>query len=102
MSALVGRQAERERLQAAIDRGSRGHGSLVLVAGEAGVGKTSLVESVAGGAEGLVMRGACTHGATAPYGPLVAAMRSHLRGAPGALSGCGPLVQHLAVILPEL
>jgi predicted ATPase/DNA-binding NarL/FixJ family response regulator len=102
MSTLVGRQAERERLLDAIERASRGQGSLVLVAGEAGVGKTSLVDSVSSDSDALVLRGASTHGATAPYGPLVAALRCHLRGVPAALDGCGPLVPHLAVLLPEL
>jgi DNA-binding NarL/FixJ family response regulator len=102
MSVLVGRHAEQERLRDAVERASHGHGLLLLVAGEAGVGKTSLVESVAADSGALVLRGASTHGATAPYGPLVAALRSHLRSDPRAFAGCGPLLAHLAVILPEL
>jgi DNA-binding NarL/FixJ family response regulator len=102
MSALVGRLEERERLEEAIERAAAGHGSLLLVAGEAGVGKTCLVESVADGADARVLRGASMQGATAPYGPLVAALRSHLRSEPDALAECGPLVGHLAVLMPEL
>ena len=97
MNGLVGREAERARLEDAIARGA-----LVLVAGEAGVGKTRLIEDVAAHSGALVLRGASSQGATAPYGPLVAAFRSHLRGAPDALTGCGPLHEHLAVLLPEL
>jgi DNA-binding NarL/FixJ family response regulator len=102
MSGLVGRDAERERLQAVVSRAAQGDGSLVLVAGEAGVGKTTLVESLAADSGALVLRGASTQGATAPYGPIVAALRSHLRNEPDALSGCGPLAEHLALLLPEL
>src|SRR4051794_4694013 len=102
MSALVGRQEERERLEEAICRAATGNGALVLVAGEAGVGKTCLVDSVAADAPALVLRGASMQGATAPYGPLVAALRSHLRADPEALDDCGPLRGHLAVLLPEL
>ena len=101
-SGLVGRGGERDRLLAAIERARLGSGSLILLAGEAGVGKTRLAEAVAADADGLVLRGGSSQAVTAPYGPLVAAFRSHLRAEPGALSGCGPLQQHLAVILPEL
>src|SRR5919108_100275 len=41
---LVGRQAELERLRDSLDQARRGSGSLVLVAGEAGVGETRLAE----------------------------------------------------------
>src|SRR4051812_31654199 len=102
MSALVGRQEERDRLEEAIRRAATGRGAVILVAGEAGVGKTCLVDSVAADAQALVLRGASTQGATAPYGPLVAALRSHLRAHPGALDDCGPPRAHLAVLLPEL
>ncbi|HEX6715299.1 MAG TPA: ATP-binding protein, partial [Thermoleophilaceae bacterium] len=102
MGALVGRRQERERLAHALARATAGEGSLVLVGGEAGVGKTSLVESLAPASGVRVLRGASAHGATAPYGPIVAALRSHLRSEPGALGDCGPLLGHLAVLMPEL
>jgi predicted ATPase/DNA-binding NarL/FixJ family response regulator len=102
MSGLVGREAERERLEDVVARARGGDGALVLVAGEAGVGKTRLVEAAAADSDALVLRGASSHGATVPYGPLIAAFRSHLRSAPDALSQCGPLQGHLAVLLPEL
>jgi predicted ATPase len=37
-SALIGRRAERERLAEGAERARLGNGSLVLLAGEAGVG----------------------------------------------------------------
>jgi len=49
-----------------------------------------------------VLNGSASHGGTAPYGPIVAALRSYLRAAPDGLSECGPLRPHLALILPEL
>ena len=101
-SALVGRQAECERLGAALERARLGSGSLVLIAGEAGVGKTRLVDEVAEGWEGHLLRGRATQDAAAPYGPIVAALRSSLRANPGGLEGCGALRPHLALILPEL
>ncbi|MGH2950305.1 MAG: ATP-binding protein, partial [Solirubrobacteraceae bacterium] len=97
MSRLVGRQAE---LAALLQR--TGEGGIVLLSGEAGVGKTRLAAEVAAAAGAVVLRGAATHGGTAPYGPLVAALRSHLHANPGGLDGCGPLRAQLALLLPEL
>lgn len=48
-SALVGRQAELERLRAAIGEAFGGNGSCILVTGEAGVGKSRLVAEFKGG-----------------------------------------------------
>ncbi len=49
----------------------------MLVAGEAGIGKTALVESVVGKSSGIVLRGAARAASTPPLWPLVAALRSH-------------------------
>src|SRR6185295_18563520 len=100
--AFVGRRAERERLGRALARARRGQGSLILLAGEAGIGKTRLAIELAEGPGTRVLWGAAGPGATAAYGPLVASLRSHLRGRPGALDGLGPLRPHLAALIPEL
>src|SRR4051812_46466724 len=101
-SALIGRHAERDRLQEALKSAERGSGSVVLLAGEAGVGKTRLADEVADGSGGAVLRGAAVQGAGTPYGPIVAALRSYLRANPDGLDDCGPLRAHLALVLPEL
>jgi DNA-binding CsgD family transcriptional regulator len=74
----------------------------VLLAGEAGVGKTRLADELAADAGTTVLRGRAVQGAAAPYGPVVAALRGHLHAHPGALDDPGPLRPHLALILPEL
>ena len=101
-SALVGREAERARLSQAIERARRGAGSLLLLSGEAGVGKTRLAEEAAAESSALVLRGAASNNAAAPYGPLVAVLRAYLRSRPAGLDACGPLRSHLALLLPEL
>ena len=99
---LVGRHAELEQLDAALERARRGSGSLVLVAGVAGVGTTRLSAALADGSRALVLSGRASRSAAAPYAPVVAALRSHLRSHPDALAEYGPLLPHLALLLPEL
>jgi len=100
--ALVGREPERELLGEALEQAKLGRGSLLLLAGEAGVGKTSLAEDLAERSGAVPLWGRASHGAPAPYGPIVAALRAYLRANPQGLAGCGPLRAHLSLILPEL
>jgi len=53
---LVGRGKELERLDAALSRAAAGEPAVVLVAGEAGVGKSRLVAELAARARGLARR----------------------------------------------
>ena len=98
---LVGRASELARLSEAAERARQGEGSIVLLSGEAGVGKSSLAEAAAADFE-IVLQGTASNGVTVSYGPIVDALRSRLRADPAALSDCGPLLPHLALLLPEL
>src|SRR3954447_24537321 len=100
--ALVGRDSERVRLSQAVERARQGSGSLLLLSGEAGVGKTRLAEEAAARASTVALRGAASSSAVAPYGPVVALLRNYLRERPDGLAGVGPLLPHLAMVLPEL
>jgi DNA-binding NarL/FixJ family response regulator len=100
-TSLVGREDEQARLEELLARAGAGHGSLLLLCGEAGVGKSSLAAALADSAD-HVIQGVAAGGLTAPYGPIVDALRSRLRADPAALDGCGPLRSHLALLLPEL
>lgn len=99
---LIGRKRERGVLDERLDRAAAGEGGLLLLAGEAGVGKTSLTEAALGECILLVLRGACSEQGRTPYAPVIAALRAYDRIAPGALAGSGRLSTHLAVLLPEL
>src|SRR5215213_3385997 len=99
---LIGRENERAWLAQAVERTRDGHGGLLLVSGEAGVGKSRLAAEALAESGAIALHGAATSGTTAPYGPIVAALRSHLRAHPHALDACGPLREHLALLLPEL
>ena len=100
-SVLIGRDAERAWLEAAVRGSLEGRGSLVLLAGEAGVGKTRFAEEVVRSAGARLLRGASSPAALA-YEPITTALRGFMRAVPDGLSGCGPLRSHLALLLPEL
>ena len=84
---LVGRDAECAALSAALPAGRcaahagrpaswpPGQARLVLVAGEAGAGKTTLVEHVLATAAGRVLRGRAAAWATRPYEVFASALR---------------------------
>ncbi len=99
---LVGRETEQALLAKALIAARAGHGSLVLVSGEAGIGKTALVEAVLASDGVSVVRGAASELATLPYGPLTQALRSAIALTPDAPAAWGPLSPQLHLLLPEL
>ena len=102
MRDFIGRDAERARVRSALAAAHVGRGSLLLVSGEAGVGKTRLIEeALADAGDTMFVRGVAVNG-SAPFGAVVAAFRSFLRSEPDGLARCGPLRSHLALLLPEL
>jgi predicted ATPase len=106
---LVGRRTELAQLQAAAAAAAAGDPRIVLVGGEAGVGKTRLVEDATArlGAEGTrVLTGACVElgGEGLPFAPLVDAIRDLTRtlSADELDAALGPARASLARLLPEL
>jgi predicted ATPase/DNA-binding NarL/FixJ family response regulator len=99
--ALIEREEARAWLESALGDAVAGQGSLVLISGEAGIGKTGFVEWVVESADAQLLRGAAGPSQLA-YGPIVAALRGFMRTNPGGLAACGPLRPHLALLLPEL
>lgn len=76
----VGRDAELERLERTLDDAAAGRGSTLLLAGPAGIGKTSLASELADRARdrgATVLTGRCLDlvGAAVPFVPLVEALR---------------------------
>jgi DNA-binding CsgD family transcriptional regulator len=99
---LIGRDEEKAHLRAWANAALAGCGSLILIAGEAGVGKTTLVHQVLTSSELQVLAGYGIQGGTSPFGPIVEALRSYLRTAGSRPLLEGPLAAHLALLLPEL
>jgi tetratricopeptide (TPR) repeat protein len=105
---LLGRERELATLSDALDAASSGKGRLVLIRGEAGIGKTRLADGLAREAMqrgARVLWGRCWEAGGAPaYWPWLQAIRSYLaeadRDAVERALGTGG--EHLARILPEL
>lgn len=73
---LIGRDRESAAIARHVAAIRAGRGGLVLLAGEAGVGKTTLARQALA-ASGLgVLEGQAHQGITLPYGPLVASLRA--------------------------
>jgi predicted ATPase len=71
-SPIIGRDLELERLASALASSMRGNGKMVLVSGEAGIGKTRLVEEftrLATGAGCIVFQGSCPQNIVDPFHP---------------------------------
>jgi DNA-binding CsgD family transcriptional regulator len=106
---FVGRDAELAALTAALDAAVDGEPAVVLLSGEAGVGKTRLVEEAAARASeagARVLAGSCIEmgGEGLPFGPLAHAFRSLMRDtSPEELDAfIGPARSDLAQVLPDL
>ncbi|MFI5607955.1 ATP-binding protein [Amycolatopsis sp. NPDC051903] len=84
-AALIGREHPASVLRAELARAMASHGGLVLVTGEAGIGKTTLVSGLADEARergALVLTGTCWESGSAPgYWPWVQVVRALRRAA---------------------
>jgi DNA-binding NarL/FixJ family response regulator len=99
---IIGREREQAQLQAWAAEALAGRGSLVLVAGEAGVGKTTLARRALTGSGLHVVEGVGVQGGASAFGPVVEVLRTHLRIEGDGRLLQGPLSAHLALLLPEL
>ncbi len=104
--SLVGRREELARLQDILNEACGGSGRTVVVLGEAGIGKTRLLEELATlQRDGRLVVGRCYETEQIlPFGPWVEALRAGLGLLdPAALEGLEPVWRaELARLLPEL
>jgi DNA-binding CsgD family transcriptional regulator len=105
---LVGRIQEMDMLERALHSAQRGAGQCIVIAGEAGVGKSRLLSEICRCAEVerfLILRGYCfEQDAAFPYAPLVDALRTHLaRCVPVEIDErLGPFAPEIVKLLPEM
>ena len=85
-TGLAGRDAALGRLRASLAASERGQRQLVFVAGEAGIGKSALVERLVAEAGSLVAFGQCIehYGSGEPYIPVLEALNALCRSDAGA------------------
>jgi DNA-binding SARP family transcriptional activator len=105
--AFVGRRTEMDRLRSAWIEAQSGRRRTVLVAGEAGVGKTRLAAELAALAErdgAIVLTGHCDQHLGVPYLPLREALGRHLAAVPGERlrTLLGPRAAELVRFWPEV
>ena len=106
---FVGREAEVRQLHSAFDNAMSGEGSLVMVVGEPGIGKTTICEQLGTYAKlrgGMTLVGHCYEegSLSLPYLAFVEAMRSYVLGRePEALKEeLGPGASEVAHIVSEV
>ena len=104
-ATFVGREAELRRLDACLAAASDGRRQLVFITGEAGMGKTALVDAFVRRLDGtpIVARGHCIehHGAGEPYMPILDALAQVGAGA-GRERVAAALRRHAPAWLGEL
>ncbi len=106
--SMIGRAEECRLLQELLSQARCGQGSMVLLEGEAGVGKTRLVEYVLDGAHGAAMTvliGRCSELESAtPFLPFVEILERFARESePGLLlDRLGPLAPEIARLTPRI
>jgi tetratricopeptide (TPR) repeat protein len=105
---LIGRDQERAELVRLLDGAMAGHGSFVLIGGEAGVGKTHLTRAILAEAERrgcLTLTGHCSEMEGAPpYVPFIEMLEYSARVAPheSFRQAIGDAAPEVAKLMPEL
>jgi predicted ATPase len=100
---LVGREHERSELAAMVAHARDGRGSLALIGGEAGIGKTALARAVLQDSDLTVFEGAAPQAGAPAYWPLALVLRAHARsgGTGRSRGGDGPLAALLRTDPPS-
>ncbi len=108
MSVLIGRDQELTILDAALEAASRGIGTCILLTGEAGIGKSRLIEELkvqAASRKFSILQGNCFEESSSfPYAPWIDALRASISPLNAAEIGelLGPLAPEFIKLLPEL
>lgn len=98
----MGRRSEESKLRSAAQGAVAGHGQIVLLAGEAGVGKTRLANHLKENSGLAALSASANETATPPFSLFIDVFRKYLRADPEGFHDVGPLKPYLAQLLPEI
>jgi DNA-binding CsgD family transcriptional regulator/tetratricopeptide (TPR) repeat protein len=107
-TGIVGRENELKTLEHSLDEVRAGAFRVVVLSGEAGIGKTRLVDEFSATVPDgiLVVRGQCVdlERDAPPYGPVVSVLRGLVSavGVDAVREASGPAMNSLTLLLPEL
>ncbi len=104
---MVGREADLAHAVRLVGRTAEGHGGVLLISGEAGIGKSRLASEIVARfpSSGMILRGACFEPDRGlPFAPFADLLRTTLDGlAPEEVTArLGPALLDLARIIPRL
>lgn len=102
MNNITGRTKEKNHLFRAFDQAKDERGQIILVAGEAGVGKTALAEETLARSGLRYYTARCSKISSVPYGPVITILRNCLSESKKKTIDCGGLTKYLPLVLPEL
>ncbi|MDI6916786.1 MAG: tetratricopeptide repeat protein [Thermoplasmatales archaeon] len=99
-NGFVDREKEFSRLKKLVERTSKGKGRIVFVTGEAGIGKTRIVDEIGKYAESnnfMILKGRCAFGADAdPFLPFIDALKT--LGLDYLFAEKSPMVEYVFVV----
>lgn len=98
---FVGREQQVAQLREVLSRRTSEAPGIVLVAGEAGIGKSRLVREALRQVDRPVLYGVSRIDTANPYAPIVDILRAYLRGDAAQIPS-SPLIEHVRLLLPEL
>jgi DNA-binding CsgD family transcriptional regulator len=98
---LVGREYERSLLVDLLGRMRGERPGVIFITGEAGIGKSRLIDETLAVLSRPILRGDAAAGSVSPYAPLIQVIRAYSRDHRDALIGL-PLTKHLSLLVPEL
>ena len=99
---LLERDSQLAELGGRLELTREGRGGLVLVTGEAGTGKTTLVRAAIEGSGSAPWSPRRPRRRASRMPPIASLIRAHLRDRPDSLAAVGSLAPYLSLILPEL
>ncbi len=99
---LVGRESEITQLLGAFEKARAGSGGIIMIAGDSGIGKTTLARGALSQSRFIQFYGRAVPEAKTPYGLLAGALRDGLGKVSAKAVDENPLKQHLSVLLPEI